>query len=468
MFDNETAQKSYTQTFAEAGYNLIEGDPQEVAERIRRSPVAEPILEAIDNWALVCTYDIEDDPRPEKPYRQRRNQLLSVARAVDPHPELRDRIRDPKTWDNRRQLEELAELAPQTDLSPRLAALLAELLRWAKGNPERLLRTFQRRYPGDFWLNFDLGKWLDRTKPIEALRFYQAALAVRPHHAIVLSHMGINLRSRRHWDESIAHFEEALTRADETESIGLRNNLATVLYEKGDIEGAVALLRENVRLRPTGVRTQFSLGVGLVHLGKFDDALESFRRAHQLATETGSRFRVHAGQAVREVERLMELDRRLSAGKPEPKDADESLGFAEVCFCKTHYADAVEFYRRAFAQDSKVADVQHRYEGAWAAILAASGRGAGTESLDASHRAELRKQALTWLRANLDDCCQHARDAHSRPGIDSMLRLWQRHPNLSGVRDPAAIAQLPADERPAWQQLWTDVEALLGRVQEAN
>jgi hypothetical protein len=33
------------------------------------------------------------------------------------------------------------------------------------------------------------------------------------------------------------------------------------------------------------------------------------------------------------------------------------------------------------------------------------------------------------------------------------------------LREPAELARLPAEERPACQQLWADVEALLQRVQ---
>src|SRR5262249_13865883 len=159
------------------------------------------------------------------------------ARVVDPDPEFRDRIRSPHVWDDRGELEKLAGLAPRTNLSPRLAALLAELLRWKNGSPEQLLRTFQRRYPDDFWLNFDLAKWLDRTKPAEALRFYQAALAVRPHHVVVQSHLGLNARRRREWDEAVAVLERALERVgdDDPLSVSLRNNLAVVLMDKEDL-----------------------------------------------------------------------------------------------------------------------------------------------------------------------------------------------------------------------------------------
>src|SRR5262249_36817855 len=170
-------------------------------------------------------------PKQKEEYRQRRDQLLAVARAADPDPELRDQIRSPHVWDDRHQLEVLAERAPQTDLAPRLAALLAEVLRWAGGVPAPLLRAFQRRHPGDFWLNFDLGKQVMETRPVEALRYYQAALAVRPHHTIVMSHIGLTLNDLREWDEAIAHFERALALAGEPESISLRANLALALHD---------------------------------------------------------------------------------------------------------------------------------------------------------------------------------------------------------------------------------------------
>jgi serine/threonine-protein kinase len=471
MFDNETAQKSYQETFAAAGYDLTDGDPSEVAGRIRRSLVMTPILEAIDNWALVCEYDIRYGSRPKEEYRRRRDRLLEVARAVDPHPEFRDKVRDPHVWDDRRQLEELAGRAQQADLSPRLAALLAEVLRAAGGDQEQLLRAFQRRYPGDFWLNFDLAKRLDATDTAEALKYYQAALAVRPHHAIVMTHIGTTLGARRDWEEAVAHFERALALADEADSIGLRNNLADVLLDKGDFQGAEALYRENVGLRPGAVRTNSNLGAVLLKQGKFAEGLESLRRAQQLAVEQDSFFRPYAEHNVRLAERLLEADRRLAAGKAEPADADESLTFADVCFWKRRYADAVPFYRQAFARDPRLAQdlgdehsTGNRSGAARAAALAADGQGEGADALGAPRRAELRQQALTWLRQDLDAWGQRAAEPTGRTSAQAALRLWQRHPHLAGVRDPAALARLPAEERRAWEQFWADVAVLLGRV----
>ena len=41
------------------------------------------------------------------------------------------------------------------------------------------------------------------------------------------------------------------------------------------------------------------------------------------------------------------------------------------------------------------------------------------------------------------------------------MKDWQQERNLAGLGDAAALAQLPAEERTAWSQLWADVAALV-------
>jgi hypothetical protein len=45
-----------------------------------------------------------------------------------------------------------------------------------------------------------------------------------------------------------------------------------------------------------------------------------------------------------------------------------------------------------------------------------------------------------------------------------MLQSWKTDVAFAGVRDPAALAKLPEDERRQWQKLWDDVEALRQRA----
>jgi hypothetical protein len=220
------------------------------------------------------------------------------------------------------------------------------------------------------------------------------------------------------------------------------------------------------------VRTNVSLGGALLKQGKFAESLEPLRRAQQLAVEQHSFFRPYAEHNLRLAERLLKVDQRLAAGKAEPAGAGESLMFAEVCFWKKRYADAVDFYRRAFEGNPKLAadldrehHTGHRSGAARAAALAADGRGEGADALDGPRRADLRKQALSWLRQDLGAWGQFAADPNARTELEAALRLWQRHPHLASVRDPAALARLPAEERQAWEQFWADGAVLLGRVQ---
>jgi hypothetical protein len=82
-------------------------------------------------------------------------------------------------------------------------------------------------------------------------------------------------------------------------------------------------------------------------------------------------------------------------------------------------------------------------------------------------RAGLRRQALDWLRADLALWGkQRGPGAPQTPAaVLKTLRHWQQDTDLAGVRDPAALAQLPEAERADWQKLWADVAALLKKAE---
>jgi tetratricopeptide (TPR) repeat protein len=248
--------------------------------------------------------------------------------------------------------------------------------------------------------------------------------------------------------------------------VSLRNNLAVVLMDKEDVAGALELFRRNLKLRPNRVGTHLNVARCLSRLGRLAEALESYRRACQVAAETGSPHRALAEREAREAEGRVGLERRQAGGWPDTASAGESLAVAEVCHCKQRDSDAVAFSRRAFEQQPNLADNLNaglRSSAAFAAALAGTGRGEQAGSLDPSGRAELRKQALTWLREELDAWGRCSADEKARRAAEAELRLWQRHPNLAGVRDRAA-SRLPEDERQAWRRFWADVNALVNAV----
>ena len=46
------------------------------------------------------------------------------------------------------------------------------------------------------------------------------------------------------------------------------------------------------------------------------------------------------------------------------------------------------------------------------------------------------------------------------------LKHWQDDSDLASVRDQAALAKLPADERDGWKALWANVDALLAKARK--
>ena len=114
--------------------------------------------------------------------------------------------------------------------------------------------------------------------------------------------------------------------------------------------------------------------------------------------------------------------------------------------------------------DPKLGDdrqAQHRYHAVCYAALAAAGQGR-TARLDDAAKAKLRRQAFDWLKAELTAWNQSfdSGPPQDRPAILRTLNWWWEDTDLAGVRDEAALAKLPADERKEWRALWARVPGM--------
>src|SRR5262249_5562398 len=92
--------------------------------------------------------------------------------------------------------------------------------------------------------------------------------------------------------------------------------------------------------------------------------------------------------------------------------------------------------------------VAHRYNAACAAALAGCGQGKDATTLNATGRLRWRRQALTWLRAELAARARQLRSGSPEQSAQARQALehWRRDPDLGGVRDSQALAKLPPDE----------------------
>ena len=147
----------------------------------------------------------------------------------------------------------------------------------------------------------------------------------------------------------------------------------------------------------------------------------------------------------------------------------ELIALAKACLApaqEARPADAAEVAGRVKRYRDQVAARQAEAERLlW---IRAAGEAFPPAAEDA--RARLRQQARALLRAEVAAQAQRlssASPAEAAAGRQ-VLEALRGLPVLAGVRDPAALAQLPEPERQAWQQVWQEVEELLQRSNPAR
>ncbi len=113
------------------------------------------------------------------------------------------------------------------------------------------------------------------------------------------------------------------------------------------------------------------------------------------------------------------------AGDFQPKTTSERLGLAELCANQRRYRRSAEMYAEAFAAEAQAAH-DHRYYAACYASLASAGRGDDAGHLDDTHRAQLRHQALGWLRQDLVELAQQLENGQTADVADVRSTLERR------------------------------------------
>ena len=175
---------------------------------------------------------------------------------------------------------------------------------------------------------------------------------------------------------------------------------------------------------------------------------------------------------VEQAERMAVLADRLPGilkGDDRPQDNKERLVFARMCFNSTRYAAAVRLYAEALESEPGLVrdrEAYHNHRAAWAAALAAVGRGKDVPTPDDGQKVRLRGQSLIWLKAELAAWADVAASGPPPTRIEAFhtLRGWRMDFNLPSVREPEALAKLPAGERKEWEAFWAEVETVISRV----
>jgi tetratricopeptide (TPR) repeat protein len=314
------------------------------------------------------------------------------------------------------------------------------------------------------------GALVRRGRPGEAEAAFRKAIDLSPDLAEPYYNLGNALMDQQKAGEAEAAYRKAIDlKPDLAEA---HNNLGGALVRQQRPGEAEAAYRKAIDLRPDFGEAYANLGNALFNQAQFDAAAEALKKGDDLLA-ANPLSRVQLQRFQQQCERYRALDARfwavLRGTEKLVSASDEQLDFAWLCHLKKYYAAASRLCADALAAQPRLADdprTGFRYNAACAAALASCGRGEDGTELDDGARARWREQARQWLWADLAAWNKSLDDDTAKAGelVRRTLTHWRGDPDLAGLREPAALDKLPAEERKEWFALWEEVDALVNRT----
>jgi serine/threonine-protein kinase len=268
----EGPEEWYEALFRAAGFFDDGMDARAVAARVRASPVRRAVTAAVYDW-LSCTTGAK---------RDRLVWLMGVARESDVSPDpdaWRARALDPATWGNPAAVAALAaEPAAEKQPADVLVAFGDGLLMIPGQDALGFLLRVQPAHPGHYGLNHNLSRRFSAAGNLpEAIRFAQAAVAVRPDAAMARFDLGVALRAAGRLDDAIVQFEEAVRLRPEFNRAWMQ--LSSALVAAGRHAEAVRAFGGALETDPADVKERIDFAGCLEALGRLDEAVREYREA---------------------------------------------------------------------------------------------------------------------------------------------------------------------------------------------
>ncbi|HVS39710.1 MAG TPA: serine/threonine-protein kinase, partial [Gemmataceae bacterium] len=246
----------------------------EAAARINRRAIREELLAALADWSYST------------PNKDDMKRLRRVLQATDPDP-----ASFPNRWNaalEQRDWDTLEVLAINPEMKDQPAARLVLMARglYGAGDPVgavNFLKDASGRHPGDFWINFELAYAHTHSKPEavdEEIRYFTAALTLRPKSAGAHYNLGNALHNKHQLDEAIAEFRKALQ--IQPDSVWAHNSLGVALSDKHQLDEAIAEYRKALRIQPDAAYAHTNLGNALHDKHQLDEAIAEHRKAIQI------------------------------------------------------------------------------------------------------------------------------------------------------------------------------------------
>jgi tetratricopeptide (TPR) repeat protein len=343
-FDYEAMHVAYLKAFRAYGVDAASLPIGEATSRVLSSPIRAALVAALDHWAETAPTNVP------------RERLAAIAAAAD---DLRNA--PIRLMIARRDFAGLRALiggeSARRDAGAGLRAIFRVLMRDDTGPSLPLLQLVQREHPSDFWFSLDLGLACHDAKPPrleEAIRYYCAAVALRPESPGLHNNLGNALGAKGEVDASIAELRRAVSiRLDYAEA---HTNLGVALRSKGDIDAAIAAHRRAIAIRPDYANAHTNLGNALSDKGDLDAAADEYRRAIAIRPDYANAH-TNLGSALRakgDLDGAVAAHLRALAIRPDYAEAHISLGSA--LRDQGRFAEALESRRRGHELGSKRPD----------------------------------------------------------------------------------------------------------------
>jgi tetratricopeptide (TPR) repeat protein len=221
--------------------------------------------------------------------------LLAVLAAADNDP-WRAQVRKAMAAGDRKALARLTQAVDVEKQPPSFLIPVAENLDMLARIA--LLRQIQRAYPADLWANEFLAHWLSQNgQGGEAVRYFTAALALRPKNPGIYLNRSSALQQVGEVEAAIADLHRALALAPQY--VAAHNNLGNLLKDQGKLDEAIARYREAIRLNKDLDKPHIGLGTALHAKGQMEEAIAEHREAIRL-NKYRAEAHINLGNALRD------------------------------------------------------------------------------------------------------------------------------------------------------------------------
>jgi len=266
----------FCRAFQDYGIDIAALPVAEAANRIGAQRIRLELVRALDFWSSRRL------PVGDQLSRDWMH-LIDMAQVVDPDP-WRNQLREALKRKDRGALKKLVAFAEVSKLSPQTVSLAARSLANFPGTwrpraeyqddlqqAVNLLRQAQPQHPNDYWINISLGFYHLLLRQFDdSIRFYTAALAIRPRRSNPMSNLGVAFLEKGMFAEAVQVLSEAITL--KTDNRNAWSNLGMAYKNLNQPNRALASFNKALELDPNCADAR-------IHRGILFESLRQWQRA---------------------------------------------------------------------------------------------------------------------------------------------------------------------------------------------